>query len=101
MKTILILLALLCGSAQAAIGEGDAEKIVKDQPCKEGESIDQYMSHKLSSHRDLGWRLYPVDGDFDVERVFLASKSMEIHYRWRVDQAGQAQAVSERAKNLC
>ncbi|BBL69458.1 hypothetical protein [Methylogaea oryzae] len=102
MKKLLILLATLGAPAYGAAGEADAEQIVKSHPCADGETIDQYLGHKLSSsHRDLGWRVFPAEGGVDVERAFLASKSMEIRYRWRVDGTGQVQAISDRAQSLC
>ena len=67
-----------------------------------GETVAQYLDHKLSSSfRDLGWRMFPANDGFDVERAFLASKFMELRYRWRVDRSGQVRAISERAQNLC
>lgn len=102
MKKYFILLMLLCNVAYAAPGGADAEHIVKHQPCKDGESVDQYLGRKLSSsHRDLGWRVFSSDEGVDVERAFLASKSTEIRYRWRVDNVGQVQAASDRAQNVC
>lgn len=102
MKTSAILLVALCRIAHAAPSDGEAEQMVRNQPCKDGESVAQYLDHKLSSsHRDLGWRVFPAENGLDVERAFLASKSMELRYRWRVDGTGQVQAISDRAQNLC
>lgn len=95
-------LCLLGRMAAAAAGDDAALAIVKNQPCRDGESVAQYLDHKApSSLRDGGWRVFATEEGFDVERVFLASKSMEIRYRWRVDGAGVAQPVGDRAQGLC
>ncbi len=101
MKKSAILLMALSQLASAAPSESEAQQLVQNQACKDGESVAQFLDHKSSSHRDLGWRVFPADGGFDVERAFLASKSMELRYRWRVGADGQVQAVSDRAQNLC
>lgn len=102
MKKSIMLLFALSHIAYAAPNSAEVDVIVKNQPCKEGETVDQYLGSKLkSSHRDLGWRVFPVEGGIDVERAFVASKSMEIRYRWRVDDSGQVQAIGDRAQNLC
>ncbi|WP_054775096.1 hypothetical protein, partial [Methylogaea oryzae] len=85
----LLLCAVQAGPVQAAVDYPDAERVVKNQSCKSGETVDQFLDHKLKpSHRDLGWRVFARDGGYDVERAFLASKSMELRYRWRVSAGG-------------
>lgn len=102
IKSVLILLAALSGTAYAAANHAAAEEVVKNQPCKAGETVDQLLDRELKpSHRDLGWRVFARDDGFDVERAFLASKSMELRYRWRVGSSGQGSPVSERAQKLC
>lgn len=82
--------------------DGDAKEAVMKQPCQEGKTVDQYLSEKTRhSQRDLGWRVFPADGGVDVERAFMASKAMEIRYRWRVTGQGQVTPANSRAENLC
>ncbi|TAN50686.1 MAG: hypothetical protein EPN21_08365 [Methylococcaceae bacterium] len=105
-RTLMPLALLLCALSSAApaavASQTDAEQIVKNQPCKAGETVEQWMDHSLKpSHRDLGWRVFALDNGYDVERAFMVSKSMELHYRWRVDGSGAMQAVSGRAQQLC
>ncbi|HLF97508.1 MAG TPA: hypothetical protein VI457_10225 [Methylococcaceae bacterium] len=98
----LILPVALASALAAAASDTEMTQTVKIQPCKGGETVAQYLDHKLSSSfRDLGWRMFPANDGFDVERAFLASKFMELRYRWRVDRSGQVRAISERAQNLC
>ena len=98
----LILPMALAGALTAAASDTEMTQKVKAQPCKGGETVDQYLDHKLSSsYRDLGWRLIPAEDGLDVERAFLASKLMELRYRWRIDHVGHVRPVSERAQNLC
>lgn len=100
--SLFLLLAALCGPANAVASHAEAESVVKNQPCTGGETVDQFLDHKLKpSHRDLGWRVFAREGGFDVERAFLASKSMELRYRWRVSTNGAAQPASGRAESLC
>lgn len=102
MAAALCLFAVLTGPAQAAVDYPDAERAVKNQSCQAGETVDQFLDHKLKpSHRDLGWRVFARDDGYDVERAFLASKSMELRYRWRVSASGGAQPASDRARSLC
>lgn len=101
MKKTFMLLAMCCRAALASPSD-EAEQMVKNQPCKEGETVAQYLEHKLSSsHRDLGWRVYTEEDGIQVERAFLVSKSMELRYRWRVESGGAIRPVSERAAGLC
>lgn len=102
LGSLCILLAALGGPADAAASHDEAERLVKNQPCLAGETIDQFLDHTLKpSYRDLGWRVFARDGGFDVERAFLASKSMELRYRWRVGATKAPQPISERAEHLC
>lgn len=97
-----VLFAALSGMVYAADGYAEAEQTVKSLPCSRGENVDQFLDHKLKpSHRDLGWRVFAGHEGFDVERSFLASKSMELRYRWHVGVSGAARPVSERAQKLC
>lgn len=98
----LILPMALASSLAVAASDTRTTQTVKTQPCKNGETVDQYLDHKLSAaYRDLGWRVFPAANGVDVERAFLVSKLMELRYRWRVDGIGQVQAVTEGAQNLC
>jgi hypothetical protein len=98
----LILPLALASTLSTAASDTKTAQTVKTQPCKNGETVDQYLDHKLSAaYRDLGWRVFPAANGVDVERAFLVSKLMELRYRWRVDGIGQVQAVTEGAQNLC
>lgn len=56
---------------------------------------------QIHSRRDLGWRFYPGENYVDVERAMRVSKSLEIHYRWRVSTTGTVEAISTPAQKLC
>lgn len=45
--------------------------------------------------------MFPAKNGYDVEAAFLVSKSAELRYRWRVDDMGNVQAITEHAQNLC
>lgn len=102
-----LVVLLLSGSSQAAsqaVSARDlAEAQVKWQPCNASENVDAHLSQKTRhSQRDLGWRVFDSDdGGFDVERAFMASKAMEIRYRWHVNGQGSIWPVNRRAEELC
>lgn len=89
--------------ASLADGYKQAEHQVKNLPCTAAETVDQILTR---THRNLnpdrGWRVVAMDdGDYLVERIFMASKSAELLYRWRVGAGDAPAAISDRAKMLC
>ena len=80
-----------------------AKQLVKEQACGSEETVDQILTRKHRTlYNDLGWRVVEIEeGEFLVERSFLASKVAELRYRWRVDATGSPKAESERARKLC
>jgi hypothetical protein len=102
IRTFLILPIGLAAALSATAADTAPEQAVKTLNCKNGKTVAQYLEHKLpANHRDLGWRVFPVENSFDVERAFLVSKNFELRYRWRVDGVGQVREVNEPARNLC
>ena len=97
-----LLLGLTFASAQADTHEEKAQQRVEALPCGDktvgGRLAEEARAH---SQRDLGWRFFREGDDLDVERAFRLTKSMEIHYRWRVHHTGDVSAVTEHAKKLC
>ena len=103
--SILFCILLLFATACPAVAEDQYDQAlhqVQTLGCLDSENIEAYLNRKLKpSHRDLGWQVFQNDYGFDVERTFMASKSMELRYRWRLHHNGELNAISERAKTLC
>lgn len=103
----LFLIMLLFASQQvyseAQSFRDHAEDLVKKQICSGDENVDVYLSRKSRhSKPDLGWRVFATaDGGFDVERAFMVSKGMEIHYRWHVSNQSAIRPANKRAEELC
>lgn len=94
---------LLAASCAHALGDEEAVRKTKAQPCKNGLSVEQVLDQTIKSHsqRDLGWRTFPGGGYVDVERAVLLNKGMELRYRWRVEEQGAVGPENERAEKLC
>jgi hypothetical protein len=105
MKRVMIGLGLLLIAfmAYAEINESTVESVVKNAPCLDGKSIDDALKDKIKtrSQRDLGWQVFNEEGQFEVERAFLMSKSMQLRFRWHVNSDGSIKPVSSRAESLC
>ena len=103
MRVSIILLSFYATLAFPEINENRAEEIVKTSVCIGDQNIEEILRKKIKrrSQRDLGWRVYKENGQFDVERAILISKSMRIRYRWQVSSEGKLKPVSKRAKKLC
>lgn len=88
--------------AVAEINEPDVEAAVKNAPCRE-QTIEDALKNKIHirSQRDLGWRIFNEDGHFEAERAFLVNKSMQLRFRWRLNEDGSITPVSKRAETLC
>ena len=80
-------------------GWEQAEEIVKNLPCSEGGTVDQYLTKKaaIPAVEDLGWRVYPRKDGFEVERVLLVNQRLSAIYRWHVDKTGKATPVNGKA----
>lgn len=80
----------------------EAQHKIEATPCG-GTTIGERLADetRIHSRRDLGWRFFPGSGYMDVERALRVSKSMEIRYRWRVDESGTVAALTEPAQELC
>lgn len=103
-STLFLFLFLFCLPVLAELTEKQAETRVRTMECKDGESIEDALEHKIKRHsqRDLGWRVFSeAEGRFDVERAILINKGMQIHYRWRVDAEYNVKPLSKRAEKLC
>ena len=94
---------LIAAPAFAQVDEQQAEEIVKTAICIDDQTIAEVLKSKLKkrSQRDLGWKVFKDEGNYDVERAIMISKSMKIRYRWRVNGEGAVEPVSKRAKKLC
>jgi hypothetical protein len=82
--------------------DAEAQKRIEATPCG-GTTLGERLAEetRIHSRRDLGWRFFPSSGYMDVERALRVSKSMEIRYRWRVDDSGKVEAENEAAQGLC
>ena len=84
----------------AELNEGEqAEEIVKNLQCSRWGTIDQYLTKKaaIPSVEDLGWKVYPKEDGFEVERTLLIRQKIESKYRWHVYETGKATPLNGRA----
>ncbi len=84
----------------AELSEGEqAEEIVKNLQCSRWGTVDEYLTKKaaIPSVEDLGWKVYPKDDGFEVERTLLIRQKTESKYRWHVYETGKAKPVNGRA----
>lgn len=82
-----------------------AQKIVMSQTCSEGGTIDQCLNQKVivPAVEDLGWKAYPRDDGFEVERLMLLNQTksmMKLSYRWHVDFYGAVKPINGKAMGL-
>ena len=106
MKNLLILLTYSVSIplfAETALTHVVVEELVRNSACKNGMTIDQALQKKLKkrSQRDLGWKVFFENEKYDIEKAILINKSMQIRYRWQVDQLGTVTPLSKRAQKLC
>jgi|GEM_PF-1308313 len=94
---------LLMTPCYAQIDETTVEAIVKNQPCLAGQTVETVLASKIKtgSQRDLGWQVYHEGEHFEVERAFLMNKSMQLRYRWQVNQYESITPIGKRAETLC
>lgn len=64
-----------------------ARKMVMDLPCVKGGTVDQFLNAKAEPKAvdDLGWKVYPRDYGYEVERLMLVGGTM-LSYKWSVDK---------------
>ena len=76
-----------------------AEAFVKNLPCSRGGTVDQFLTKKaeIPSVEDLGWRVYPKEGGFEVERLLLTRQKIESKYRWHVYKSGKVKSLNNKA----
>ena len=76
-----------------------AEEIVKSLQCSRWGTVDQFLTKKaeIPSIKDLGWRVYPKEDGFEVERVLLIRQKIESKYRWHVYETGKAKPLNGKA----
>ncbi len=86
--------------ASAEVDYKQAIEIVKKLPSSEGGTVDQLLSNKakLPVIEDLGWKAYPREDGFEIERLMLLNKTTPLSYKWHVDKAtGKAKPVNGKA----
>lgn len=83
-------------------GWEQAEDTVKNLPCTKGGTVDQYLTKKadIPAMEDLGWKVYPRENGFKVERLLLLSQTMSVIYRWHVDKTGKATPINGKAMGI-
>ena len=76
-----------------------AEAFVKNLPCSRGGTVEQYLAKKagISSVEDLGWKVYPKEDGFEVERLLLTRQKIESKYRWHVYKSGKVKPLNAKA----
>ena len=87
----------------AELSEGEqAEEIVKNLQCSRWGTVDKYLTKKaaIPSVEDLGWKVYPKEDGFDVERILLIRQKIESKYRWHVYETGKATPLNGRAVGI-
>ncbi len=79
--------------------EEQAEAFVKNLPCSRGGTVGQYLSKKVEipSVEDLGWKVYPKEDGFEVERLLLTRQKILSKYRWRVYKTGKVKPLNNKA----
>jgi hypothetical protein len=103
-RCLYILPALLFFTpSYAQIDESTVEAIVKNHTCLAEQTVESVLASKIKtgSQRDLGWQVYHEGEHFEVERAFLMNKSMQLRYRWQVNQDESISPIGKRAETLC
>lgn len=91
MKKCFLCLAIVLFVSATAFADLDykqAESLVKNLPCTEGGTVGQYLDKKakIPAIEDLGWKAYPRDNGFEIERFMLLDQTMQLRYKWEVDK---------------
>jgi len=76
-----------------------AEAFVKNLPCSRGGTVNQFLAKKVEipSIEDLGWRVYPKEDGFEVERILLTRQKIESKYRWYIYKNGKVKPLNGKA----
>ena len=79
-----------------------AEAFVKNLPCSRGGTVNQFLAKKVEipSIEDLGWRVYPKEDGFEVERILLTRQKIESKYRWHIYKNGKVKPLNGKAKGI-
>ena len=79
-----------------------AEQKVKLLPSKHGSTIDSYLTNmtRIPMAEDLGWKVYPVEDGFEVERSIQINNSKIIRYKWKVSDSGEVTPLDDGARSL-
>jgi hypothetical protein len=80
----------------------EAEMAVKSLPCKHGETVQSYLDRKSSvdAIEDLGWKVFPRNDGFEVERLMLLNGTKKLSWRWNVNTIGIITPANDKAMEL-
>ena len=107
-KTLILAVFSLCFSVTllhaGEISYVEAKQIVKHLPCSKGGTIDVYLNKKASipAVDDLGWKAYPRENGFEIERLMLlmSNKIIQLSYKWHVSFDGKVRPINGKAMGL-
>jgi hypothetical protein len=76
-----------------------AEAFVKNLPCSRGGTVGRFLTKKaeIPSVEDLGWKVYPKEDGFEVERILLTRQKIESKYRWYIYKNGKVKPLNNKA----
>ena len=76
-----------------------AEAFVKNLLCSRGGTVDRFLTKKaeIPSVEDLGWKVYPKEDGFEVERILLTRQKIESKYRWYIYKNGKVKPLNNKA----
>jgi hypothetical protein len=79
--------------------EEQAVEFVRKLPCSRWGTVGQYLTKKaeIPSVEDLGWKVYPKEDGFEVERLLLIRQKIESKYRWHVYKTGKVKPLNGKA----
>jgi hypothetical protein len=79
-----------------------AEQKVKMLPSIHGDTIDSYLTNmtKIPMAEDLGWKVYPIEDGYEVERSILINNSKTFRYKWKVSNSGEVIPLDDEARKL-
>ena len=86
-------------SKPVELNEEQAEAFVKNLPCSREGTVDQFLTKKAEvlSVEDLGWKVYPAEDGFEVERILLTRQKIESKYRWYIHKSGKVKPLNNKA----
>jgi len=95
-------LLFLSSTAWAEMNDKQALERVKNQPSKEGVSLDAYFEEQKSQAKmDLGWKIYPRhNGSYEVERLMLLNEKSPTSFKWVVDRDGNIKPINGKAMGV-